>query len=250
LKSIYCVIDFILNMTYTLSASTRNAKGEKVRAQGYLPAVVYGVGAETISLNMDYGVFMKIFKEAGESSLIDLMLDSKEAGKVLVQDVQYDPVTDKMTHVDLRRIDMSKPITATVQLRFAGEAPVVKEQGGTLVRGVDQVEVKCLPQDLVAHINVDLSSLTTFDHVIRISDLVLPPGVAIVNPSGSTLVAKATPALTEEEIKAMEAAAAPADLSQIEVAKKKEAEEGEEAAAEEGKEEEKKKEPEKKAEKK
>lgn len=192
-----------------------------------MPAVVYGGKGEAVSLSLSGRDFAKIYEEAGESTLIDLAVDNHEAGKVLVQDVQHDPITGHVVHVDLRRIDMSKPITASVELRFVGEAPVIKEQGGTLVHNIEEVEIECLPKDLVAHFEIDLSVLKTFDDAVRVSDIKLPDGVKIIDPAPAVIVAKAQPALTEEQIKAMEEAATqPADLSKIEAAgKKKEAEE-------------------------
>jgi large subunit ribosomal protein L25 len=217
-------------MAFKLSANTRTVKGEKVRTKTVLPAVVYGMGATAASVTLNYDEFAKLFAEAGEASLIDLLISDKAEGKVLVQDVQYDPVSDRMIHVDLRRIDMNKELTATVELRFVGEAPVIKEQGGTLMRNLESVEVKCLPKDLVSHIDVDITALKTFDDVIKIKNLVVPAGIIITNPHAEDLIAKATAALTEEEIKAMEEASKPADLTKIEVAGKKKEEEGEEGA--------------------
>ncbi|HSR89432.1 MAG TPA: 50S ribosomal protein L25 [Candidatus Udaeobacter sp.] len=220
-------------MTFKIVAATRTEKGEKIRTKTALPAVVYGMGGPAASVTLNYEDFAKLYEQAGEASLIDLFLGDKADGKVLIQDIAYDPVSDRMVHVDLRRIDMNKEMTATVELRFTGESPVIKAQGGTLMRNLESVEVKCLPKDLVSHIDVDLNVLNTFDDVIKIKNLTVPAGITITSPHAEDLVAKATAALTEEEIKAMEAASAPVDLSKIETAgkKKEEAEEG----AEEGK---------------
>ncbi len=216
-------------MTFKLSASARTEKGEKIRTKTIIPAVVYGMGASATSITLNYDEFAKLYEEAGEASLIDLLVGDKADGKVLIQDIAYDPVSDRIIHVDLRRIDMNKEMTAKVELRFVGEAPVIKEQGGTLMRSVVDVEVKCLPKDLVSHIDVDLTVLKTFDDVIKIKNLVVPAGITITNPHAEDLIAKATAALTEDEIKAMEQTAKPVDLGKIEVAGKKK-EEGEEGA--------------------
>ncbi len=221
-------------MPFKLSANTRTVKGEKVRTKTVLPAVVYGMGASAASVTLNYDEFAKLFSEAGEASLIDLLVGDKAEGKVLVQEIQYHPVSDRMIHVDLRRIDMNKEMTATVELRFIGESPVIKAQGGTLMRSLESVEVKCLPKDLVSHIDIDLTVLKTFDDVIKVKNLVVPAGITITSPRAEDLIAKATAALTEDEIKAMETAAAPVDLGKIEVAGKKKEEEGEEGAVAEG----------------
>ncbi|TAN33245.1 50S ribosomal protein L25 [Patescibacteria group bacterium] len=224
-------------MSFSLSAKTRTEKGEKVRSKTAIPAVVYGAGSKVESLTLSAADFAKLYQSAGEASLIDLAIDDKANGKVLIHALQYDPVTDAVAHVDLRRIDMTKPMTASVRLVFSGESPVIKEQGGTVVRHLEEAQVRCLPKDLIAQITVDLGALKTFDDVVRVRDLSLPAGVAIINHGPEDLVVKALPALTEEEIKAMEEAAKPADLSAIEMAGKKkeeEAAEGEEGAALEG----------------
>jgi large subunit ribosomal protein L25 len=219
-------------MTFKISANERTAKGADMRTKIAIPAVVYGMGAPAASVVLNYDEFAKLYDEAGEASLIDLLLGDKADGKVLIQDIQYDPISDRITHVDLRRIDMNKAMTATVELRFVGESPVIKEQGGTLMRNIMAVEVKCLPKDLVSHIDIDLSVLKTFDDVIKIKNLNIPAGISITSPHAEDLIAKATAALTEEEIKAMEQTAAPVDLNKIETAGKKKEEEGEEGAVE------------------
>ena len=221
---------------FKLSATKREIKGEKAREEGLLPAVIYGAGGEAESLALVYSDFVKLYDQAGESSLIDLAVENKDAGKVLIHEVQFDPVKGRPIHVDLRRIDMSKPITANVELIFNGESPAVKELGGTLVKNIEEVEVECLPKDLVNHIDVDLSVLATFDNAIKVSDLKIPAGLTIIEPATDIVVVKAQPALTEEQIKAMEAeSSASVDVSKIESAAPKKKEEGEEAPAEEAK---------------
>lgn len=213
-------------MQYKLSVVKRKEKGEKMRTKSVIPAVVYGAGSENSSLSLNYSEFIKLYDEAGESSLIDLVIDGKETGKVLIHEVQHDPVSDRIIHADLRRIDMNKPVEATVELNFIGESPVVKELGGMVVNVIEEVDVKCLPNDLVSKINIDLSVLKTFTDVIKVKNIQLPNGVEIIFPSAEDVVAKAQAALTEEEIAAMESGAK-TDLSQIEVAGKKKEEAGE-----------------------
>jgi large subunit ribosomal protein L25 len=228
-------------MSYSLAVTKRSEKGQKTRLQGQIPGVVYGAGTEPVSFAVDYAPFVKLFRAAGSSSLIDLNVGSENSGKVLVQDVQRDPVSDEIIHVDLRRIDMNKSMTAMVQLSFIGESPILKEAGGTLVTSLQEVEVECLPKDLVSRIEVDISVLKTFEDSVAVKDLAVPAGIKIISPEQTTLVVKPAPAMTEEEMKALEEAGkAPVDLSAIESAGKKkedEGEEGAEAAAEGGKEE-------------
>lgn len=220
-------------MSYSLVALKRAVKGPKTRELGQIPAVVYGSNIAPESLAVEYPQFAKLYKEAGEASLVDLLINGQDAGKVIVQEVQHDPISDRIIHVDLRRIDMNKEMTATVELRFVGEAPIIKASGGTLATSIDTVEVKCLPKNLVSHIDVDISGLVSYDVAVKVSDLKVPAGITITDPTSDSLVVKATPALTEEEIKAMEEASkAPVDLSKIEVAAAKKKESDEAAPAE------------------
>lgn len=221
-------------MEYKLSGVKRDKKGAKTRKTGALPAVVYGAGGEVISLDLMPNDFVKMYRETGESTLIDLSVDEKPIGKVLVQEVQYDPVSDRVIHVDLRRIDMKKPMRARVSINFIGEAPIIKESGGTLVHNIEHVEVECLPSDLVSHIDVDLSIFKSYAVVLKVGDLSVPAGVKILSPHAGVLVAKVAEALSEEEIKAMEEAGKAADVSKIELVEKKKAEEEGEGEGTEG----------------
>ncbi len=209
-------------MTFTLSALKRTLGGDKTRAQGQVPAVVYGGTTAPDSIAIDYPKFVKLYRAAGEASLIDLTVDGKDVGKVLIQAVQFDPVNDRVVHFDLRRIDMNKLMTATVELKFTGEPPVVKALGGTLVTNLTSVQVRCLPKDLVSVLTIDLSGLKTYEDVIKVKDVVLPAGVEIISAKENDLVAKANPALSEDELKALDAkGAAGPDLTKIETAGKK-----------------------------
>ena len=198
-----------------------------MRTSSVLPAVVCGANQDSLSLTVDYNEFEKLYNEAGSASLIDLEIDGQVKDKVLIHEFQLDPRTDRFMHVDLRRIEMGKAMTAMVGLEFLGESGAVKEFGGTLVKNVDEVEVRCLPKDLVSQIEVDLSVLKTFEDVIRIKDLVLPVGITILSPGPEDAVAKAIPALTEEQLKAMDEQTA--DISAVQDAKEKKEKEGEEA---------------------
>jgi len=218
-----------------LTAVTRTAKGEKVRYEGKLPGVIYGAGSTSASLEMSLSEFAKMYKQAGESTLIDLTIDGKDAGKVLVQEVQHDPVSDEIIHVDLRRIDMNKPIEAPITINFIGESPAVKAMGGTLVMNLHSIVIRCLPKDLVSHVTVDLGGLTSFDHVIKVKDLTLPEGFAVVSNNPEDLVVKASAPMTEDELKKLDEESTKAvDLSEIKVdaEEKKKAEEAAKAAAE------------------
>ncbi|MBP7992326.1 MAG: 50S ribosomal protein L25 [Candidatus Magasanikbacteria bacterium] len=206
-------------MSYSLNAKTRPAgQAEVDRASGNVPAVVYGGDrSETTVVTVALNEFTKVYNEA-RSSLIDLTIDGSSPVKVVVQDVQFNPVKDLATHVDFRQINMSKEMSTTVALLFVGEAPAVKELGGTIMKMYTEVDVTCLPKDLVQEIEIDVSGLKTFDDGIRIKDIVVPAGITL-DEDMERVVVKVTPPLTEDELKAMEEPAA-VDLAAIEVEKK------------------------------
>jgi large subunit ribosomal protein L25 len=218
-------------MSFSLVVEKRQpGQAEAIRAAEKIPAIIYGPQTEPISVAFGYRIFEKLYTQAGESSLIDCAVEGgKEPLKVLVQDVQYDPVKGKIIHVDLRQIPMDVEMHATVELEFINQPPIIKEQGGTLVKAHEEVNVKCLPKDLVGQIQVDLAVLKNYTDAIHVKDLVLPTGI-IVTDDVNMVLAKVAPPLTEDELKAMEEAPQ-ASVDQIEVEKKgKEEVVGEEGA--------------------
>ncbi len=217
--------------TLTLAASTRTVTGKAVkhlRTAGRVPAVVYGFGMEPKNVEFDRRAFEKLFAAGGESTLVDVVIDNGAPVKALVQDVTHDPFSGYPTHVDLRAVNMSEKITAEVRLSWQGESLAEKALGAVITRVHEDVEVECLPSDLVSELVVDLSLLKNVGDTIRVRDLAVPPGVTILADAEEAL-ATCSAAMTEEEIKAMEAQPV-GDVSAIEVVEKKKADDGEEAA--------------------
>ena len=152
-------------MTLKLDAKIRTSLGKKaeaVRQEGKIPAVLYGHGIENKNLELDYNTFDKVFKEAGESTLIDLSVDG-EAVKVLVSDFQFDAVKGYYTHVDFHQIRMDEKVSTHVEIKLIGEPKAVKELGGVLLHNISEVEIKCLPTDLINEIEVDVSEFKKLD---------------------------------------------------------------------------------------
>lgn len=202
-----------------LNASKREVSGKQVkqlRAKGTVPAVVYGHGIASRSIEVNAREFEKVFKTAGESTLIDLTVDG-EAVKVLVQEVQYDPTKGSFVHVDFRQVNMKEKMEVEIPLKFVGEAPAVKALGATLVRALDAVTVMCLPQDLVHEIEVSLTGLENVDDAITVGDLKVPAGIEVMNDAGQ-IVAVINAAMTEDEMKALEAKSGSADMASVKAA--------------------------------
>ena len=189
-----------------LEARARLAKGKKnqaLRQQGMIPAILYGHGVKNIELAIDYRNFEKVYKQAGGSSLVDLAIKDQKPVKVIIQEVQTDPKSGRFIHIDLHQVKMTEKISAEVNLNFVGESKAVKEQGGILVKILSKLYVECLPQDLVHEIQVDISSLQTFDDDIRVKNLKVPQGLT-VKENPKEVVATVQPPRSDEELKALE----------------------------------------------
>jgi large subunit ribosomal protein L25 len=164
-----------------IEAKTREIRGRKtiaLRAEGKVPAVMYGFETEPKNLVLDRNAFVKVYDQAGESTVVDLEIDGTRHS-VLISEIQRDPLTDFITHADFRRVDPKRKIEANIPLKLIGVAPAVKELGGTLLQTLEEVEVMSLPDALVHEIEVDVTKLATFDDVIRVKDIAIPDGIKI-----------------------------------------------------------------------
>ena len=193
-------------MSYAISALKRTQKGRQARQvfkEGQIPGVVYGYGVESTVISVKRSDFIRLFRTAGASSLVDLSIEDGAPIKALIQDVQTHPLTLQPVHVDFRQVRMDQKITVTVQLKFVGESMAVKAQGGTLVTNLHEIEVSCLPADLPHEIVVDISPLATFENHISVGTLPFPKGVEALGDQ-SLVVASVTRPLTEDELKKLE----------------------------------------------
>jgi len=206
-------------MELKLKAEKR-VKNEKLGVD-FIPAVIYGKDAESQSLKIRKVDFDKIFAAAGESNLIDLDFGTGIV-KVLVKDTQRDVLKHTYSHVDFYQVNMKEKITTEIPFHFIGEAKAIKELGGMLMREINELEVECLPNDLVDHIDIDISVLNTFDDVVKIADLVLPKGFRLIHnhPEDVVVMVVEPKAQEVEEVKPVEAAPAATDAKD---AKKEEA---------------------------
>ena len=224
---------FMENISLTASKRTVTGKAvEKLRKTGKLPAVLYGHKVALAQLELNARDFAKVFKQAGESTLIDLTVDGKSQ-PVLIQEVQNHYLNGQPIHVDFYAVNMDEKLKATVALHFIGESFAVKSLAGTLVKNLSEVEVECLPSDLPHSIDVDISVLKSFDDAIHVSDLKVSDKVKILaNPD--ELVTNVTPPRTEEELKSLAETPVAEDVTKVEGVVKPEA--PAEGAAAEGKE--------------
>ena len=214
-----------------MQAEPRNVTGKKVkslRREGFVPAVIYGQGFKSLTIQVPVKDFEKVYAEAGESSVIYLNLGENNY-PTIIQDVARDPMSDKFLHADFYKVRLDEKIKAKIPLNFVGESPAVKELAGILVKNISEIEVEGFPQDLPHQIDVDISSLKELKEHILVKDLSVSSKLKIEADSES-IVALVQEPISEEELKAQleTPTAAP---EEVEVVKKEKAEE--EAPAEE-----------------
>lgn len=168
-------------MMLGLASQTRD-KEEKVRIlrnQGKIPGVLYGPKRKATSVKISEKEFQKVYKEAGKSSFIQL--ESPEGGAaVLIRDIQRDPVSGKVIHVDFYQPPVGEAVEVAVPVVFEGEAPAVRDLQGTLLKNIQTLNVKALPQHLPHEIAVDISKLATFEDRILVRDLAQSKDVEIL----------------------------------------------------------------------
>lgn len=193
-----------------ITAQKREILGKKVkslRKGGFAPAELYGQGKENVHLSVLVKDFLKIYKEAGESTLIDVIVDGKKT-PTLIQEVVFDPVTQEVANIDFYAVKMDKKIRTEVELEFINESPAAKS-GGVLVKSMKEIEVEALPKDLPQSIEVDLSKLENIHDCIYVKDLKAGERVKILIDAENVVATvveqakeeEAAPAVSVEDIK-------------------------------------------------
>jgi len=188
-------------MNFTLTAKKRDGAAghlNRVRAEGGLPAVVYGHRKDTEPLLLDGHEFRRVFARAGRSHLVDLVVEGGRAEKVLIREVQINPRRLGAVHVDLFRIDLREKLQIDVPISVTGESPAVKRGEGDILLGLHAIRVECLPGNIPEAIEVDISGLDEVDAGIRVEDLTAPEGVVILT-GADELVVKVQGHRAEEE---------------------------------------------------
>jgi large subunit ribosomal protein L25 len=212
--------------TLEIQARDKSVENDALRKSGFLPAVVYGKKTPSTPITISQKDFMKVWKEAGESGVVNL---KGAAGNfdVLIHEISWNAGTEKPDHVDFYAFEKGKKIEVDVPLEFVGVSPAVKDLGGNLMKVLRELKISADPQHIPHSISVDISSLATFDDQITAGDIVLPTGVELVEKPEEVVAVAEEPKAEEVE----EAPAEPVDLSAIEVEKKGKKDE-EEAAPE------------------
>ncbi len=186
-----------------LESQLREEKGKSrvklLRRQGFIPAVVYAAGKDSLSVKLSRHDFLQfIHHHHLETTVINLKVkDKKKSWTVLVKDVQYHPVKENVIHIDFQEISLTSEIKLNVKIVPKGEPVGVKQDGGMLNHILWELEIECLPTQIPAEITVDVALLKIGD-AIHVQDLILPAGVKAVNPPDSLVFSLEPPAKEEE----------------------------------------------------
>lgn len=188
-----------------LRAERRNIFGKKtkrLRRVGFIPATLYGPRMEPVSLQVQERDLRRVLDRAGTSHLISLRIDEADKPRMtLAREIQRDLITHSLLHVDLYEVVMTEKTTAEIPISLLGEAPVVAQKTGLLVRGLDSVQVQCLPGELIESIEVDVSVLRETDEVILVKDLPVDEAIEILtNPEEVVVKVLPVRALVEEVV--------------------------------------------------
>ena len=184
-----------------ITAEPRNSFGKTVRVlrgKGMIPAELYGHGTENLHLTVPKKEFVKVFRAAGENTLIDLLVSGKKH-PVMIHDIAMDPISENILSIDFYQVRLDEAIKVKVPVHFIGEAPAVKEKGGVLVKAMQEIEVEALPTSIPHAIEVELKPLTEIGSSIYVKDVVALKGVKVL-VSPEIVVVTVTEKAAEEEI--------------------------------------------------
>jgi large subunit ribosomal protein L25 len=193
-------------VTLKVYARTDTGKGvaRKLRSNGKLPAVIYGQDEEPVAVDLEHHKLAATMRKAeGEKLLINLNIDGKESEKkALIKEIQRDPVSGKMLHIDFQHISMDAKIKIEVPVKIEGVADGVKNQGGIMSWNIRKVMVQCLPADIPDKITLDVSHMTIHDS-IHVKDLEAG-NIEIMDDPEETIVSIVPPTIVKEPVAAEE----------------------------------------------
>ena len=168
-----------------LKVKTRDTLGKKVRflrRQGLTPANLYGPKTKSIALQAETPLLERLIARVGRNALIALKLDGgKQPRLAMIRDIQRDPLTSDLLHVDFFQVEVTHKVRADIPLILLGEAPAAKRANTTLIQNLTSLHVEGLPTDLPRGIEVDLSVLKEVDQTILVGDIPRGDNLEILN---------------------------------------------------------------------
>jgi large subunit ribosomal protein L25 len=187
----------IRELTVTPREGVGKSVARRLRRSGKTPGILYG-GSAPVNIAVDpREVFRIIHGHEGSTQLLRVTFaGSKDSRMVILRDLQVDPVSEDLVHVDLQEVNMDKPIQVTVALHHVGEAIGVRDTQGILEMVLREIQVSCLPANIPEDIKVDVSNLAIHD-VVTVADLVVPEGVRVLTDKAQAVATVAPPAAEE-----------------------------------------------------
>jgi large subunit ribosomal protein L25 len=227
--------EIILHATPRAPQGTRSVR--RLRGEGKVPGVVYGLGGEPVTLTVDWRELRAtLITEQGLNAVIHLDLDGATT-PTLVKEIHRHPVRRNVLHVDFIRVDLDKTVDVEVPVVLEGEAELVARENGVVDQLITALLITAKPADIPAHLSLDISGLEV-GHSLRVSDLTLPAGVTTsVDPEEAVVAAQhgvTDEAFAAAEGEAAEGEAPAGEVAEGEAAEGEAAESGDEAAAEGG----------------
>ncbi|TAK80454.1 MAG: 50S ribosomal protein L25 [Dehalococcoidia bacterium] len=170
-------------MTDTYQVQRRSVTGKRVatlRREGILPANVYGRAQDSVAVQLPYVDARDLLNAHGLNTLVNVQIeDEPETRPVVVRNVELEPVSRKILHLDMYQVDLARIIKATIPITITGEAPAVHKFGGILIHALDHIEVEGLPHSIPEHIEVSVSGLIEVGDHIQVKDLRVPAGLKL-----------------------------------------------------------------------
>jgi large subunit ribosomal protein L25 len=190
----------LINLDVFPRSTTGKNANRRTRAAGRVPAVIYGKDRETANMELDAHAFKVILSHmAGSAAIFRLNQEGvDEEAIALLREVQSNPVTDEILHVDLMEIPRGVDVTVEVALQVIGTSPAVKNNEGSLAMAINEIEISCRPSQLPDFIEVDISELELHDKLF-VKDLTTPVGEIVTDPEALVLNIKPLAAIVEEE---------------------------------------------------
>ena len=175
-----------------LEATNREILGKKDTSLcevGVFPVHLFGHSIESAALQCDAAQLQRVLAQAGKTRLINLKLDkAKRPRNVLVREIQRDWRTGALLHVDFYQVRMAEKIEVEVPIVLVGEAPALKSKENILLHELNSLTIECLPAQILASIELDLSSLTEVEQAIQVKDVMLGEGITVLNDPEQVVV--------------------------------------------------------------
>ena len=167
----------------TITLEKRNILGKKSKnllAKGFVPAVMYNAKGDSTAVQMDASSAKQLVRVVTSTTILDVKLGDKMS-KVLVKDIDLNPVTEEIRHISFFEIDESKEMVFTIPFEIIGISPAVKNNLGILVKVLPSIDVRCKLSDLKPSIAIDISGLEHPGQIIGVHDIKLPEGMSLIN---------------------------------------------------------------------